>query len=221
MEAIIYDQSGKKVGTRDIPEAVFGDTWRPDLVYQVIQVMRANRRTNVAHTKDRSEVSGGGRKPWRQKGTGRARHGSNRSPIWVGGGVTHGPRAEKNYSRNINKKMKTRALQSVLSAKWRDGEILFVDDLTLSEPKTKDMAVFLKQMSEATSIPALTYKTGNRALVATPELDRSVVKSFNNIPQTRTIEVSDLNPLDVLLYKYLIIVRPESSLDILTKRLKV
>src|SRR5947207_14998089 len=129
METTIYTKEGKKKGTITLPEEVFGLNWNADLVHEVLTSLATNARTPVAHTKNRGEVRGGGKKPWQQKGTGRARHGSIRSPIWVGGGVTHGPRADKNYFRKVNKKMKAKALYTLLSAKFRDGEVLFVESL--------------------------------------------------------------------------------------------
>src|SRR5476651_911859 len=137
MEAKIYNQKGVASGNITLPEKVFAAKWRSDLVHQVVQSMRSNKRAGTADTKDRGEVRGGGRKPWKQKGTGRARHGSTRSPIWVGGGVTHGPLAEKNYKRKVSKKMRAQALFSVLSKKLKDKEIIFVESLSLSEIKTK------------------------------------------------------------------------------------
>jgi large subunit ribosomal protein L4 len=137
LEAKIYNQKGGVAGKVDLPERVFGAKWRSDLVHQVVESMRSNSRAGTADTKDRGEVSGGGKKPWKQKGTGRARHGSSRSPIWVGGGVTHGPLAEKNYKRKISKKMRAQALFSVLSRKLKEGEIIFVDSLAQKEIKTK------------------------------------------------------------------------------------
>lgn len=122
MDAKIYNQKGKESGTLTLDEKVFGLSWNADLVHQVITSMMSNARTPIAHTKTRGEVRGGGKKPWRQKGTGRARHGSTRSPIWVGGGVAHGPRNDKNYARKVNKKMKAKALYTILSqdARWRN-----------------------------------------------------------------------------------------------------
>src|SRR3990167_1698184 len=122
MKTDVYNLEGKKVETLDLPESVFGLKWNSNLIHQVVESTRSSRRRGTAKTKDRSEVSGGGKKPWRQKGTGRARHGSIRSPIWVGGGVAHGPLSEKNYSRKINKKAKKKALFMVLARKNADGE---------------------------------------------------------------------------------------------------
>lgn len=135
MESKVYNQKGEEVGKITLPEQVFDLPWNADLVHQVVVGMQANARTPVAHTKDRSEVRGGGRKPWQQKGTGRARHGSRRSPIWKGGGVTFGPRNEKIYSKTINKKMRAKALFTALSQKLKDNEVLFVDTLSFTEPK--------------------------------------------------------------------------------------
>ncbi len=117
MESKIYNTSGKSVGNIKLPEGIFGLKWNADLVHEVVRLMNSNSRTAIAHTKTRGEVRGGGKKPWKQKGTGRARHGSSRSPIWVGGGVTHGPRNDKNFDRKINKKAKTKALFTILSRK--------------------------------------------------------------------------------------------------------
>ncbi len=147
MEAKIYNQTGKESGTIKLPESVFGVPWNADLVHQVIVSMRSNDREAIAHTKTRGEVAGGGKKPWKQKGTGRARHGSIRSPLWVGGGVAHGPRNDKNFSRKINKKMKAKALFTLLSQKMRDGEVVFIDSLKFDAPKAKDAKAVLSSLS--------------------------------------------------------------------------
>ena len=119
METKIYNQAGSPAGTIKLSEKVFGLPWNADLVHQVVASMRSDARVNLAHTKTRGEVRGGGKKPWKQKGTGQARHGSTRSPIWVGGGVAHGPRNDKDYSRKVNKKMKAKALHRISIRNFR------------------------------------------------------------------------------------------------------
>src|SRR3990167_5939340 len=125
MKSDVYNAQGKKAGSVELPESVFGVKWNDSLMHQVVTSMQANARPSVAHTKSRGEVRGGGKKPWRQKGTGRARHGSSRSPIWKGGGVTHGPRNEKVYTRAIPRNMRAKALFMALSRKLNDNEIIF------------------------------------------------------------------------------------------------
>src|SRR6185437_11216229 len=138
METKIYNIEGKETGKMTLPENIFGLPWNADLMHQVVVSMRSNARHSIAHTKDRGEVRGGGRKPWQQKGTGRARHGSSRSPIWKGGGVTHGPRNDKDYSQKINRQARQKALLVALSRKLTDKEIIFVDSLNIEKPRTKD-----------------------------------------------------------------------------------
>src|SRR5690606_5742111 len=122
IETQVYSREGKAKGTVKLPEAIFATPWNGDLVHQVLMSMRANANRSTAHTKFRSEVSGGGKKPWKQKGTGQARHGSRRSPIWIGGGVSHGPRTEKDFEKKINKKVRHKALFIALSQKLRDNQ---------------------------------------------------------------------------------------------------
>lgn len=212
MEASVYSASGKSAGKVKLPENIFGLSWNADLVHQVATSMASSARTPVAHTKTRGEVRGGGKKPWRQKGTGRARHGSTRSPIWVGGGVAHGPRNEKNFERKVSKKMKAKALYTILSAKLRDGEILFVDTLGLKEPKTKEAMGILKNLSLVDGFEKLKTKRKNAALIALPSKSVAVEKSMRNIGSVETTEVRNLNPLSLLTYKYLVIENPEESL---------
>ncbi len=130
MKADIFNFEEEKIGTMELPALIFGKKWNPDLVHQAVLAFLAERRKPVAHAKDRSEVSGGGRKPWKQKGTGRARHGSNRSPIWIGGGATFGPLKEKIYFKKLNKKMKQGALASAISKRMADGEVKIVEGIT-------------------------------------------------------------------------------------------
>ncbi|KND50017.1 MAG: ribosomal protein L4 [Parcubacteria bacterium C7867-008] len=219
MEATIWTAGGAKGSTITLPEELFGKKWNADLVHQVVIGMQANARPTVAHTKFRGEVSGGGKKPWKQKGTGRARHGSNRSPIWKGGGVTHGPRAEKDYSVKINKKMRVAALATVLSRKWKDGEIIFVDKLEFSTPKTKDAKAMLVAIANGAGQPTLVTKRKNAAIVAFASKDTVAARSFRNIGSLMTEEVRNLNPVDLMNKKFLVIERPEESLQVLATRL--
>ena len=121
METKVYSLEGKESGKVTLPEAVFQAPWNSDLVHEVVVSMQSNARAGTADVKGRGEVRGGGKKPWRQKGTGRARHGSSRSPIWAGGGVAHGPKSEKDYSKKINKNVRAKALATVLSKKYQDA----------------------------------------------------------------------------------------------------
>ena len=218
METKIYNQDGKESGKIDLPEKIFGVKWNNDLVYQVAMALQANLRRPLADTKDRSEVSGGGKKPYRQKGTGRARHGSSRSPIWTGGGVTHGPLSEKNYSQKVNKKMRVKAFLTVLSKKLTDGEIIFVQDLALAEGKTKQAQTYLNNLAKA-GFEKINYKKGKRALLAWPKANERALRSFHNIPSAQTAELANLNLLDLLNYKYIVMVEPEKSLEVLQKKL--
>lgn len=218
MNAKIYNTKGAESGTIALPEKVFAAKWRADLVHQVVEGMRSNKRSGTADTKDRGEVRGGGKKPWKQKGTGRARHGSSRSPIWVGGGVTHGPLAEKNYKRKISKTMRAQALFSVLSKKMKDGEILFVDSLAASEMKTKGAVEVVKSLSKATGWKPLASSKKPRVLTALFGRNINTEKSFRNLPQLEIVFVKNLNPLDILNYQYLLIENPEESVKFFESR---
>jgi large subunit ribosomal protein L4 len=219
MEAKIYNQSGKEAGSIKLPEEVFGLPWNGDLVHQVVTAMQANARTPVAHTKFRGEISGGGKKPWKQKGTGRARHGSSRSPIWKGGGVTHGPRNEKDYSQKINRKMKAKALYTVLSEKLRKGELLFVDSLEMKEMKTKAASETLSSLSKLTGFERLSTKRKNTAYMTIPAKEKKTEKSFSNLPQVMVDSIKNMNPVDVLRYRYVVIAQPAESVSYLSDKL--
>jgi len=220
MELPIFSMDGKKIGTIALPEALFNAPWRADLVHQVTTAMQANMRQNRANTKDRSEVSGGGKKPWKQKGTGQARVGSSRSPIWRHGGVTFGPRSERDYSEKINKKMRVSALLSVLSQKAKDGEIILVDALSFSAPKTATAKAALTAIAKGADARFLATKKKNSALIALAGYDTNAIKSFSNISSIAMEEVRNINPVDVLAHKYLIIEKPKESFEILSSRAK-
>lgn len=216
----VYSVDGATVSTIALPPEVFGAQWRPDLVHQVTTAMQANARQNRAHTKDRSEVSGGGRKPWKQKGTGQARHGSSRSPIWRKGGVTFGPRVERDYSEKINRKMRVGALLSVLSRKAKDGEIILVDSFNFTAPKTATAKLVLAAIAKASGEKSLVTKKKNAALIAFPEYSAAAVKSFRNLGNVSSEEVRNLNPVALLSYKYLVIERPQEAFSALSARAK-
>jgi len=209
---------GKKTGTIALPEALFALPWNDALMHQVVVSMQSNARPDVAHTKNRGDVRGGGKKPWRQKGTGRARVGSNRSPIWKGGGVTHGPRNEKNYLRTIPRNMRTKALCMALSSKIRDGEVIFIDSLAFDAPKTSIAKKTLIALG-GIGFDKIVRKRSNAALIALSDGNITAKKSFGNIGNVTTIPLRDLNPVAVLSAKYLVIENPAAGIAILSRRL--
>lgn len=214
----VYSTTGKASSTIELPEDLFGVSWNNDLVQQVIVAFQANARTPIAHTKTRGEVRGGGKKPWKQKGTGRARHGSIRSPLWKGGGVTHGPRSERSFAQKINHKMRFSALTSVLSRKLKRGEVIFVDSISFEEPKTNKAKEMIGVIAKASGIPELATRRINAALIALPKKDVNVEKSFSNFGNLQTEEIRNLNPVTVLSYRYLVIENPEEMIKTLTAR---
>ncbi|MCR4276351.1 MAG: 50S ribosomal protein L4 [Candidatus Parcubacteria bacterium] len=220
MEQSIFSMDGTKVGTISLPESIFGVPWRSDLVHQVTTGMQANARQNRAHTKDRSEVSGGGKKPWAQKGTGQARHSSTRSPIWRHGGITFGPRSTRDYSEKINKKMRIGALLSVLSRKAKDGEIIFVDQFSFVAPKTAVAKTALANLAKGAEAGQLITKKKNAALFALASYNVNTIKSFHNFGNVMTEEMRSLNPVDVMTHKYLVIENPEAAFKMLLARTK-
>jgi large subunit ribosomal protein L4 len=215
LNASVYDMKGKEVSSIALPESIWGVSWNADLVHQVVTGMQSNARTGLAHTKGRGDVSGGGKKPWRQKGTGRARHGSSRSPIWIGGGTTHGPSSEKNYDKKINKKMKAKALFTALSQKLRDGQVLFVDSLDLGAIKTKDAMTALTNLEKAPGFATINTKKANNIFLVLPKKSDVLAKSFRNIPHVTVEDVRNLNPVDVMNYRYLIVAAPADANKVL------
>ena len=216
METKVYNQAGKETGKITIPESVFGLPWNADLVHEVVRLMNSNSRTNVAHTKTRGEVRGGGKKPWQQKGTGRARHGSTRSPIWVGGGVAHGPRNTQNYDRKINKKAKAKAFYTILSKKFKEGEILFLDSVNMTAPKAVEAKKILTSLSSIKGYERLATKKVNTAIIALDKKSVNVEKSFGNFGNIDVEEFRNINPVSVLNHTFLIVANPAESLKALT-----
>jgi len=218
MNSPIYNAMGKETGKIELPDAVFAVPWNDALMHQVVTTMQANARNNIAHTKGRGEVRGGGRKPWQQKGTGRARHGSIRSPIWKGGGVTHGPRNEKVYAREIPKKMRAKALFVALSRKFKDGELLFVNSFGIETPKTAVAKKALAALSKISGFEQLATKRKNAALIAFAELSPVSQKSFRNLGNVECASVRNLNPVSVLGHAYIVIENPEAAVAIIQSR---
>ena len=220
MKTDIYNSQGKKAGSVELPESVFGVAWNDSLMHQVVIAMQANARPTVAHVKNRGDVRGGGKKPWAQKGTGRARHGSSRSPIWKGGGVTHGPRKDRDYSQVIPKKMRAKALFMALSRKFKEGQILFVDSFGISEPKTALAQKSLAMLAKVSGFEKLTTKQKNAALVAFAEPSEAKNKSFRNIGNVTVISMRNLNPVAVLGNSYLVIEGPDAAVAIAQSRMQ-
>ncbi len=220
VEAKIFNQTGKEVDSIKLPESIFALPWKSDLVHQVVVSLMSNKRTNLAHTKTRGEVSGGGKKPWQQKGLGRARHGSIRSPIWVGGGVAHGPRNDKNYERKVNKKMKAKALFTIISKKFRDGEVFFLDNLSLSAPKTSEALGVLQNLSKIKGGEMFLAKKNNSTYIAASKKDVNLDRGFRNFGNIKLDELRNINPLDVLNYRYLIIDSPKEAIKFLEAKMK-
>lgn len=220
MKADVYTITGDKKETAELPADIFGLPWNADLVHQVTVGFQANKRQSIAHAKGRHEVRGGGAKPWKQKGTGRARHGSVRSPIWIGGGVTHGPLKEKDYSKKVNKKMATKALLTVLSRKFSDGEIIFLDSLQLSEGKSKEAVSVVDALSKIKGFEMISRKKGNAALISLGESKDGIRRGFKNISTIAVDNIENLNALDALNYKYIVITDPEKSFEFLKSKTK-
>lgn len=183
----LYNMAGKKVGEQALDPQVFAVAVRSTLVHEALVAQTANARKVVAHTKTRGEVRGGGKKPWRQKGTGRARHGSTRSPIWVGGGVTFGPRSDRSYGLKVNRKVKQAAVRMALTNKVQHDKLVVLDALTATDFSTKTMAGMLKALP-----------VGRSVLIALPTRDDKTVKSLANLPHVTSVHVKNVNLNELL-----------------------
>ena len=189
----VYDIKGKKVSSIDLKEEIFGIVPNEDIVHSVLVNYQANQRQGTQSTKTRAEVSGGGKKPWRQKGTGRARQGSTRSPQWIKGGIALGPKP-RSYTYKVNKKEKRLAIKSILSSKVNESELLVVDKIPFKEIKTKQMVEALTNL-----------KVEGKALILLPEKDENVQKSARNIEGVKTTLVNTINVYDLLKYTKLVV----------------
>ncbi|QQY79413.1 large subunit ribosomal protein L4 [Keratinibaculum paraultunense] len=191
----VYNVLGEQVEEIDLKDDIFGVEVNEHVLYEVVKNQLANRRQGTQSVKTRSEVRGGGRKPWRQKGTGRARQGSIRAPHWVGGGVTFAPKP-RDYSYKVPKKVKRLAMKSALSSKVLNDEIIVLDELSLNEPKTKEMAKILSNIN-----------AGKKALIVMDKKDTNVIKSARNIPNVQVAFVNTLNVYDILNFDSFIITK--------------
>lgn len=195
----LYNVSGKQVGDIDLKDDIFGAEINEAILHDVVVMQLANRRQGTADTKTRAEVSGGGKKPWRQKGTGRARHGSTRSPIWRTGGIVFGPHP-RSYNYTMPKKVRRLAMKSALSSKVQKGNIIVLDELSLQQPKTKEMVEILNNLN-----------IDRKALVVTAGVDANVIKSARNIPGVTPTFASGLNVYDILNHDKLVITKDAVS----------
>jgi len=200
MKTVLYNQKGKKGGEIELSDKTFNVPLNSDLLHQAILYYERLSRRRIAKVKDRSEVRGGGKKPWRQKGTGRARHGSIRSPLWRKGGVTFGPTPEKKYQTRIPRKLKRKALFMALSQKLKDGEIIFIDKIKISEPKTKNFIEIFKGLAKV-------KKDINRkkTVLVLAKKDENLLKVARNIKKVSLVGINSLNSYLLFKNKYLII----------------
>lgn len=220
MKVNVYTTEGKVAKTLDLPENMFSAAWNADLVAQVLNSQASNRRAGTAHTKDRSEVRGSHKKPWNQKGSGRARHGSAQSPLWKGGGVTFGPRNDKNYKKTIPKGMKVAALFTMLSAKVKEGKVIFVDTLSDTQGKTQQADAIMKNLATIEGFKTLCWKKANNVYMTTQKGDDMTKRSFRNLPYMTLHNMEDLNPLDLANTRYLVITNPEATIEYLASKVK-
>jgi large subunit ribosomal protein L4 len=209
MKTSLYNQKGENVGEVDLNPKIFEVKPNQHLLAEAVRISQSNARQGSSNTKTRGEVSGGGKKPWKQKGTGRARAGSNRSPIWRHGGVTFGPRANQNWTLKINKKAKTAALFMSLSDKAKENQFIVIDQIILEKAKTKDMAKVLQD---------LRFKIkdlGKKQMLVMPKKDDKLSRSSRNLPFINTVLASSLNILDVLKADSMIVLK--DSLPVIEK----
>lgn len=211
MKTELYNQEGKVIGEIDLPENIFGVKLNPDFLHQVYTSLLSNKRKPLAHTKDRSEVRGGGKKPWRQKGTGRARHGSIRSPLWKGGGVTFGPRKEKKYLKKVNKKMYRQALNMIFAEKLRRQKLKIVQELNLPEVKTREMEKIIQNL-----LPVTITKKPSTVLLLVENKREDLFRAGANLSYLDIRTTENIDFFSLLKNKYLIL--SQKTLPMLEKK---
>ncbi len=218
MKYPVYNIQGEKVKEIDLNDNIFNIEVKPEVIHEVVVAQMANNRKPVAHTKTRGEVRGGGRKPWRQKGTGRARHGSIRSPLWVGGGVVFGPRNDRNFSKKINKKMRKKAILMALSDRFSESNAVIVDNLDINTPKTKEavsmFANFFDKVfgsEDKKDINSIGYKF----LIIIPDTNENLILAMRNVPKVKIIRADSLNTKDLVDFPKLIVL--EDSVKVIEK----
>lgn len=210
----VYNQNAEAAGEMELSQKVFGMKVNNDLIHQAVVTQMANERQVIAHTKDRSDVRGGGKKPWRQKGTGRARHGSSRSPIWIGGGVTFGPRNDRNFKMRINKKMKQNAMLMVLSDRASGDNFVILDKLEAAEFKTKTFNKVISGIESKVLQPKKEVKAEAKKKAAKRSIlmivdkgDEKLNCSARNLPGIKLMNTDNLNIIDLLKYKNLVVTK--------------
>ena len=195
----VYNLNGEKVKEIDLNPDIFAIDVKPEVVQQVVVAQIANSREAIAHTKGRSEKRGGGRKPWKQKGTGRARHGSVRSPLWTGGGVTFGPTKFRNFKQRINKKVRKKAIYMALSDKVNNNSLILVEDLNIPEAKTKSLIEVLNKLP----------LKDKKVLLVLDKKNENIVRGASNLPTVMTLPLKSLNVVDLLKYEFVLM--PENA----------
>jgi large subunit ribosomal protein L4 len=201
----VYNTRSEVVDSKELNPAIFDVEIKPEVMHRVVEAQLANRRGSYAVVKDRSQVRGGGKKPWRQKGTGRARAGSIRSPLWRGGGITFGPQKNRNFGKKINKKEKRKAIFMALASKVKEDRFVLIDDLKVEKIKTKDFVNILKKLPSKEE----------KALILYDKPSEQLLKSARNIQNIKTLKADSLNIFDVLKYDWLIM--PIAALEVIEK----
>jgi large subunit ribosomal protein L4 len=203
----IFNKQGDQIGTMELDSPVFSESAKPELIYQVVKVAESKIRQPLAHTKDRGDVRGGGKKPWKQKGTGRARHGSIRSPLWKGGGVTFGPRVENFTKLTIPRKMVQKAIRAVISDKIKHDNFYVIEDFIFEKPSTKLIIELISKLN----------LSGKKVLIFTDDRMGNTILSSRNVPKVSPLRLENLNIMDILINESILI--DKTSLDALVKHL--